>query len=100
MQKQYHNKIKPDIIKYPLITDKTTKAIEHNTYCFKVIRQTNKNEIKQTIEEIFKVKVKKINTLNIPIKTKTVGRFKGKKTQHKKAIIKLHKGYSIKLFED
>nr|YP_010619313.1 Ribosomal protein L23 [Amplisiphonia pacifica]WAX03326.1 Ribosomal protein L23 [Amplisiphonia pacifica] len=92
--------IEPDIIKYPIITDKTTKDIENNSYCFKVTKKSNKNQIKATIEEIFNVKVKKINTLNMPHKIKTIGKFKGKTTQHKKAIIQLHKEYTIKLFED
>nr|ARW60647.1 ribosomal protein L23 [Polysiphonia sp.] len=100
MKKKYNIETKPDIIRYPIITDKTTKNIENNSYCFKVTKKTNKSQIKNTIEDIFSVKVKKINTLNIPTKTKKIGRFKGKKTQYKKAIIQLHKEYSIKLFED
>lgn len=89
-----------DIIKYPIITDKTTRSIENNIYYFRVVRNSNKSDIKLAIEKIFNVKVKKINTLNSPPKTKTVGRFKGKKTKYKKAIIKLHKEYKINLFED
>nr|YP_009393349.1 ribosomal protein L23 [Symphyocladiella dendroidea]ARW61911.1 ribosomal protein L23 [Symphyocladiella dendroidea] len=92
--------IEPDIIKYPIITDKTTKNIENNSYCFKVAKKSNKNQIKTIIEEIFNVKVQKINTLNMPNKVKTIGKFKGKITQYKKAIIQLHKEYTIKLFED
>nr|YP_010619506.1 Ribosomal protein L23 [Xiphosiphonia pinnulata]WAX03519.1 Ribosomal protein L23 [Xiphosiphonia pinnulata] len=92
--------IEPDIIKYPIITDKTTKDIENNSYCFKVTKKSNKNQIKATIEEIFNVKVQKINTMNMPRKVKTIGRFKGRTTQYKKAIIQLHKEYTIKLFEE
>nr|YP_010619896.1 Ribosomal protein L23 [Symphyocladia marchantioides]WAX03909.1 Ribosomal protein L23 [Symphyocladia marchantioides] len=92
--------VKPDIIKYPIITDKTTKDIENNRYCFKVAQKSNKNQIKTTIEEVFNVKVQQINTLNIPNKTKTIGKFKGKTAQYKKAIVQLHKEYTIKLFED
>nr|YP_010618926.1 Ribosomal protein L23 [Deltalsia parasitica]WAX02939.1 Ribosomal protein L23 [Deltalsia parasitica] len=92
--------VNPDIIKSPIITDKTTKNIENNSYCFKVTKKSNKNQIKETIEEIFNVKVKKINTLNIPHKVKTIGKFKGKTTQYKKAVVQLHKEYKIKLFED
>nr|YP_010850469.1 ribosomal protein L23 [Lophurella caespitosa]WGH13241.1 ribosomal protein L23 [Lophurella caespitosa] len=92
--------IEPDIIRYPIITDKTTKNIENNSYCFKVTKSSNKTQIKFTIEEIFNVKVKKINTLNIPQKTKTIGKFKGRTTQYKKAIIQLDEQYTIKLFED
>nr|YP_009399549.1 ribosomal protein L23 [Dictyomenia sonderi]ARW69155.1 ribosomal protein L23 [Dictyomenia sonderi] len=93
-------KVDPDIIKYPVITDKTTKDVENNIYCFKVTKKSNKNQIKATVEEVFNVKIKKINTLNMPQKIKTVGRFKGKTTQYKKAIIQLYKEYKIELFEN
>nr|YP_009397887.1 ribosomal protein L23 [Sonderella linearis]ARW67073.1 ribosomal protein L23 [Sonderella linearis] len=89
-----------DIIKYPIITDKTTKSIEDNVYFFQVKKQSNKYEIKQAIELVFSVKVKKINTMNTPPKTKRIGKFKGYLTQNKKAIITLHNKYKIKLFED
>lgn len=89
-----------DIIKHPVITDKTTKEIENNTYCFNVTADSNKKEIKKAIEEIFDVKVKKINTIKNPPKTKTVGRFKGKKTIYKKALIKLGENYKINLFDE
>nr|YP_009396238.1 ribosomal protein L23 [Melanothamnus harveyi]ARW65428.1 ribosomal protein L23 [Melanothamnus harveyi] len=93
-------KNKIDIIRYPVITDKTTKEIENNTYCFNVTANSNKKEIKIAIEEIFKVKVKKVNTITNPPKTKTVGRFKGKKTNYKKALIKLVDNYKINLFDE
>lgn len=89
-----------DIIKYPIITDKTTKSIENNIYYFNVTTNSNKNDIKTAIENIFDVKVKKVNTLNSPPKTKTIGKFKGKKAKCKKAIVQLHQGYKINLFED
>lgn len=87
-------------IKYPIITDKTTQAIENNIYCFAVDKYANKLNIKKAIEYIFDVKVKKINTLNSPPKIKKIGKFTGKKSQYKKAIIKLHNQYTINLFED
>nr|YP_009396033.1 ribosomal protein L23 [Dasya naccarioides]ARW65219.1 ribosomal protein L23 [Dasya naccarioides] len=89
-----------NLIKYPVITDKTTKVIEDNIYSFAVDKKANKNEIKEAIEYIFDVKVKKINTLNQPIKIKTLGKFKGKKARYKKAIIKLFDEYKINLFEN
>lgn len=89
-----------DIIRYPIVTDKTTKNIENNTYCFQVVAKSTKTEIKQVIEDIFNVKVQKINTIQSPPKTKTIGRFKGKKTKYKKALIKLHDDYKINLFDE
>nr|YP_009391894.1 ribosomal protein L23 [Acrosorium ciliolatum]ARW60038.1 ribosomal protein L23 [Acrosorium ciliolatum] len=89
-----------NLIKYPIITDKTTKDIENNIYCFAVDKYANKLKLKKAIEYIFDVKVKKINTLNSPPKIKKIGKFKGKKSRHKKAIIKLYNQYTINLFED
>nr|YP_009398293.1 ribosomal protein L23 [Thaumatella adunca]ARW67479.1 ribosomal protein L23 [Thaumatella adunca] len=89
-----------DIIRYPIITDKTTKNIENNVYYFNVNRKSNKHQIKKAIEQIFNVKVKKINTMNSSPKTKTIGKFKGQTTKYKKAIVKLHEEYKINLFEE
>nr|WMP11879.1 50S ribosomal protein L23 [Laurencia australis]WMP12090.1 50S ribosomal protein L23 [Laurencia australis] len=88
-----------DIIKYPRITDKTTKDIENNVYCFQVDKNSNKIDIKKAIENIFDVKVEKVNTTMSPPKTKTVGKFKGKIKKYKKAIVKLKNSYTINLFE-
>ena len=98
MENKYE--INPDIIRYPIITDKTTKDIENNKYCFKVTKNSNKEKIKKTVEYVFDVKVKNINTLNIAPKIKTIGKSKGKIRQYKKAIVQLHENYTIKLFDD
>nr|ARW68747.1 ribosomal protein L23 [Palisada sp.] len=89
-----------DIIKYPIITDKTTKNIDSNVYCFQVDIKSNKKDIKIAIESIFNVKVDKINTNVSPPKYKTVGKFKGKLKKYKKAIVKLKDSYTINLFEN
>lgn len=89
-----------EIIKYPIITDKTTQYLEDNKYCFAVSCRANKLQIKTAIEYIFNVKVSKVNTLTIPPKIKKIGRFIGKKTNYKKAIIELKPTYKINLFED
>lgn len=89
-----------DIIKYPIVTDKTTKSIEDNIYYFAVSKKSNKKEIKKAIEYIFNVEVTKINTINSAPKSKRIGKFKGHITQYKKAIIKLHHASKINLFED
>nr|QCI08431.1 ribosomal protein L23 [Ptilothamnion sphaericum] len=93
------NKYFFNIIKYPIITDKTSKNIEDNIYWFAVDKKSNKTDIKKAIEYIFDVKIKKINTLNKAKKKKSVGKFQGYKTQYKKAIIQLHNKYKINLFD-
>nr|YP_009295286.1 ribosomal protein L23 [Dasya binghamiae]AOH77298.1 ribosomal protein L23 [Dasya binghamiae] len=100
MTKMYYNKKLLNLIKYPIITDKTTKKIEDNIYFFAVDKQANKYEIKQAIEYIFNVKIKKINTLNQPKKIKKLGKFKGSIKQYKKAIIQLDNQYTINLFDN
>nr|YP_009297896.1 ribosomal protein L23 [Kumanoa americana]AOM67630.1 ribosomal protein L23 [Kumanoa americana] len=89
-----------DLIKKPIITDKTTKILEDNQYCFKVDKSATKVDIKYAIEVVFEVKVCKINILNLPVKIKTVGKITGKKAQYKKAIIKLSKGNRINIFPE
>lgn len=87
-----------DLIKYPLVTDKTTRLLNNSQYTFIVDPKISKIEIKKTIEFIFDVKIIKINTSHLPIKKRRVGQFIGTKSHYKKAIIKLSKGYSINLF--
>lgn len=89
-----------DIIKYPIITDKSTRNLEQNQYSFIVAKKATKPEIKQAIEFFFEVEVEKINTLIQPIKKKRLGRTFGYKPQYKKAIIKLAPDSKINLFEE
>ena len=88
------------IIKYPIITDKATRLLENNQYSFVVDRYSDKIEIKEAIENLFNVKVVKINTCRLPRKKKRVGRYIGWKPQYKKAIVTLLDGDVINLFTD
>lgn len=89
-----------NIINKPIITDKTTKLLENNQYCFQVNHKTNKTQVKQAIESLFNVKVIKINTCHQPNKKRTVGRFKGYKAHYKKVIVKLSNNDKIDLFSE
>ena len=88
------------IIKYLIITDKTTQLLENNQYSFIVDRYSNKITIKTAIEYLFDVKVIKINTCHLPRKKKRVGKYIGWKPRYKKAIITLAEGDVINLFTD
>ena len=88
------------IIKYPIITDKATRLLEKNQYSFIVDRFSNKPKIKLAIENLFDVKVSKINTCRLPRKKKRVGNYFGWKTQYKKAIVTLAEGNVINLFTE
>lgn len=99
MDKETQSKLL-SIVKKPIITDKTTKLLEKNQYCFKVNHNTNKTKIKEAIEYIFNVKITKINTYHAARKQRKVGRFHGYKSHYKKAIVTLSKNDKINLFSD
>lgn len=88
------------IIKQPLITEKSSKLKEQsNQIAFVVDPKANKIEIRQAIEKLFKVKVLRVQTLNILGKQKRYGRYMGWKTDWKKAIVTLREGDRIEFFE-
>jgi len=88
------------IIKMALTTEKgSILKDEQNKYLFMVDKDSNKLEIKKAVEEIFKVKVKKVTTMNMHGKVKRMGRFEGKRPNWKKAIVQLVPGQTIELFE-
>ena len=86
-----------DIIKAPIITEKTSDLARENVVLFSVDPKANKTQIKQAIEKIFNVEVEKVNTLNTYPKKKRVGRYVGRANKVKKAIVKLKEGSSIEL---
>jgi len=86
-----------DKIISPNVTEKSTSLSEHNKIVFKVHKGANKKSIKKSIEKIFKVKVVKINTINLKGKVKMVRNKKAFKPSYKKAIVTLKKGQSIDL---
>ncbi|MCF0109066.1 MAG: 50S ribosomal protein L23 [Erysipelotrichaceae bacterium] len=88
-----------DIIIRPIITEKTMKMMDaDNKITFEVAKGTNKTEVKLAIEEIFKVKVEAVNILNCRPKTKRMGKYVGKTSAVRKAIVKLAEGQEINLF--
>ena len=88
------------IVKKALITEKGTVLREvRNQYFFEVARDANKIEIKHAVETIFSVKVKDVHTLQVRGKVKRQGRFSGKRSDWKKAIVTLEPDQKIELFE-
>ncbi len=87
------------VIKFPLITEKSTRARENDWYVFSVDRKSNKKEIQDSVEKIFGVRVDKVRTLVLQgKKVKRLGRLVGKKSAVKKAYVKIKDG-EIDLFE-
>jgi large subunit ribosomal protein L23 len=89
-----------DIIKKPLVTEKSTAMMEERKYAFQVDPKANKVEIKKAVEELFKVKVKSVNTLHVTGKMKRMGVHVGRRPSWKKAIVTLEEGSKpIEIFE-
>jgi len=88
-----------DIIVRPIITEKTSTQMEKNQYTFEVHSSANKIDIKLAVQEIFKVKVQKVNTVKVHSKPKRMGAFIGRSRSWKKAIVTLAPGERIEFFE-
>ena len=84
-----------DIIRAPIITEKSTLVSEHNQVIFKVARDATKPEIKLAVEKLFGVKVKAVNTLRTQGKKKFARGTRGQRSDYKKAIITLEAGQTI-----
>ena len=93
------NLIAHDIIIRPIITEKSSALMELNKYTFEVHKDANKIQIRKAVEEIFKVKVLSVNTLNVKGKPKRMGAFRGKTRSWKKAVVALPEGQRIEFFE-
>lgn len=78
-----------DVIIRPIISEKSMDQMADKKYTFVVAKDANKIEIKKAVEQLFKVKVDKVNTLNMLGKMKRMGRFEGRRANWKKAIVKL-----------
>ena len=89
-----------DIIMKPIITERSMADAEVKKFTFKVDKRANKIEIKNAVEVIFGVKVEKVSTMNMKGKLKRTGRFVGRRSDWKKAIVKLTPGSKgIQFFE-
>jgi large subunit ribosomal protein L23 len=84
----------------PMLTEKGTLLKEtDNKVLFKVAKSANKIEIKKAIEEIFKVKIDRVSTMNYKGKKKRMGRYEGKRPDWKKAIVTLKEGEKLDFIE-
>ena len=86
-----------DIIKAPIITEKSSGLAANNVITFSVDVRANKTQIKQAIEKIFNVKVESVNTINVKPKYRRVGRYAGTTSRYKKAIVTLQEGSQIEI---
>ena len=83
------SKLAQDIILRPIITENSMDGIADRKYTFEVAKDANKIEIAKAVEELFEVKVAKVNTINVNGKLRRYGRFEGFTASRKKAIVTL-----------
>lgn len=86
-----------DIIKRPVITERSADLMQLDKYTFDVDVKANKTQVKKAIEEIFDVTVEKVNIMNYKPKKKRMGRYEGYTNKRRKAIVTLREG-SIEIF--
>ena len=88
-----------DIVKRPIITEKSYGLMNEGKYTFEVDKKANKLEVKQACEKLFDVKVEKVNIMNVRPKKRRVGKYTGLTPSMKKAIVTLAEGQTIQQFE-
>lgn len=87
-----------DVLLRPVISEKSVGLVEENKYSFWVDPAANKIEVKYAVEKMFKVHVAEVRTMNVKGKMKRVGRYTGKTSDRKKAIVTLKAGDKIEGF--
>lgn len=88
------------VLVQPLLTEKITGLREKtNTVGFVVHPESNRVQIKQAVEALLKVKVEKVNLMNVRGKVKRLGRFSGKRSDWKKAFVTLKEGEKLEMYE-
>lgn len=88
-----------EVLRRPLITEKNAALQEQSKYSFEIAKRANKYLVKQAVEKSFQVKVVSVNMINVPGKTRRVGRRQVQTSSWKKAIVTLEAGQKIEIFE-
>jgi large subunit ribosomal protein L23 len=88
-----------DVLKRPIVTEKTTLQGEQGRYTFEVDLRANKHQVKEAVEKIFGVDVVSVNIIKMPGKSRRYGRHMSKAHAWKKATVRLAEGQSIGFFE-
>ncbi|WP_353931634.1 50S ribosomal protein L23 [Okeanomitos corallinicola TIOX110] len=86
-----------DLVRRPILTEKATVMMEQNKYTFEVTPKSTKPQIRAAIEDLFQVKVVKVNTSLPPRKKRRVGKFIGFKPQYKRAVVTVAEGDAEKI---
>lgn len=85
------------VIRRPILTEKSTRGNEIGKYTFEVVASANKLDIKQAVEDLFDVSVTRVNTITIPGRMKRRGQYWYRSAGYKKAVVTLAPGQKIDL---
>jgi large subunit ribosomal protein L23 len=88
-----------EVLIRPVISEKSYQGIATNQYTFRVHKDAHKTQVRQAVEQLFDVKVERVNILKVQPKPKRRGRTTGMKPGWKKAVVQLRKGDTIEIFE-
>ncbi len=88
-----------EVLLAPVVSEKSYALIEQNKFSFKVHKDAHKTQVRQAVEQLFDVKVVRVNILKVQAKPKRRGLFKGERPGWKKAIVQLREGDTIEFFE-
>ncbi len=87
------------VVLAPIISEKSYAASVLGTYTFRVHPDAHKTQIRQAVEELFEVKVERVNVIKVPAKPKRRGAYRGTRPGWKKAVVQLRAGDTIEIFE-
>jgi large subunit ribosomal protein L23 len=88
-----------EVLIRPVISEKSYEQIAQNQYTFRIHKDAHKTQVRQAVEQLFDVKVERVNIVKVQPKPKRRGRTLGTKPGWKKAVVQLRKGDSIEIFE-
>ncbi len=88
-----------EVLRRPVITEKSTMLSNSGQYVFEVAKHANKIDVKRAVEEIFKVRVRAVNIVNMRGKMRRMGKTQGMTSSWKKAMVALEEGQSIEFFQ-
>jgi len=88
-----------EVLRRPLVTEKSTRLSEAGTYVFEVDKRASKDQVKLAVEKAFKVGVVRVNMITIPGETKRMGKREVSRPSWKKAVVTLREGDKIQFFE-
>lgn len=89
-----------DLIKRPVLTEKSTRLLENNQYMFDVDPRLTKTKVRELIKELFDVTILSVNSHNSPRKKRRLGQYQGYRPRYKRVIVTLKAGDSISLFPE